>query len=84
MGIVQLGVILGENFSDRSYPRSEFSLVRVVQVGIVWWESPGWQLFGWEFSCYQYGISGNLLQLLKSSLKNRKQRVELNGEAFFS
>ena len=33
------------------------------------------------FKFSQYVISGNLLQLIKSFLKNRKQRVVLKGQA---
>ena len=49
VGIVRVGVILDGNFpdgncSDGSYPGWEFSLVRVLRVGIVRWESSGWIL----------------------------------------
>ena len=33
-------------FPDGSYPGWEFSLVEVFRVGIVWWESSGWQFSG--------------------------------------
>ena len=35
---------------------------------------------GLVFKLKQNGISGNLLELFKSFLKNRKQRVVLNGQ----
>ena len=44
--IVQLGVILSGNFLGGSYPGWEFSLVGVFWVGIVQWESSGWQFSG--------------------------------------
>ena len=40
------GVFLGENCPGGTYPRWEFSLVEVFRVGIVRWESSGWQLSG--------------------------------------
>ena len=44
------------------------------------------QVVAWRFNfgileIYYYGISGNLMQLVKSFLKNCKQRVVLNGQA---
>ena len=46
--IVQVGVIRGENFPGGnclggSYPGWEFSLVGIFMVGIIQWESSGWQ-----------------------------------------
>ena len=48
VGNVRVGVILGGDFPGGSYPGWEFSFVGVFWVGIVRWESSGWQ-----FSCYQ-------------------------------
>ena len=52
VGNVRVGVILGGDFPDGSYPGWEFSFVGVFWVGIVRWESSGWQ-----FSCYQLFMS---------------------------
>ena len=47
MKIFRVGVFLGGNCPGETYPRWEYSLVEVFRVGIVRWESSGW-----EFLCY--------------------------------
>ena len=49
VGMVRVGVILGENCPGGSYPGWEFSLVGVFRMRIVRGESSGWQFSGWEF-----------------------------------
>ena len=48
--IIWEGIFLGIDFPcgncPRSYPGWEFCLVGVFRVGIVQWESPGWQFAG--------------------------------------
>ena len=44
VGIFQVGVFLGGNCPGGTYPGWEFSLVEVFRLGIVRWESTGWQL----------------------------------------
>ena len=46
------GSFPGWNCPGETYPGWEFFLVEVFRVGIVRWESSGWQFFEWEFSCY--------------------------------
>ena len=47
----------GWNCLGGTYPGWEFSLVEVLWVEIVRWESSGWQFFEWEFSCYSCGVA---------------------------
>ena len=49
VGVFRVGVFLGGNCPGGTYPGCEFYLVEIFQVGIVQWESSGW-----EFSCYRY------------------------------
>ena len=75
VGIVRVGVILGGKFPvgncpGVSYPRWEFSSVGVFRMGIVRWESSGWQFPWYHYEVPDDNVQRQFVYFIVASCRN--------------